>query len=203
MKKQLLLIALFAVSVCYSYSQAPTGFGVKGGITSSNLKFTNIGGSFDVSSDSKIGFYGGVFAQVGISEKFAIQPEVLYALYSSKLTVQSFGDADQNLSYVTIPLLAKYIQEGLSVFVGPQVGFVVSAKSKSGGSTDDIKDRFKSTDFSGVIGAGYTTLSGFGFDARYQIGLSDIASDDFSGTLGGGKVKNNALMFGVHYLFQR
>ena len=61
---------------------------------------------------------------------------------------------------------------------------------------DDIKSQFKTAEIAGVIGAGYTTLGGFGFDARYQLGLTDIVKDNSTGY----KLKNNNFQFGVHYL---
>ena len=62
--------------------------------------------------------------------------------------------------------------------MGPQISFLVSAKEKTSGTNEDIKDQFKSTEIAGIIGAGYTLPNGFGFDARYQLGLSSIAKDD-------------------------
>ena len=192
MKKLILVLNVFAISTATVNAQGTTNFGIKAGITSANLKFSGSGVS--VSADSKIGFYGGVFAQIGVSENFAVQPEVLYSLLGSK----SQGD-NLNLSYVSVPVLAKYIKEGLSIVLGPQVSVLVSAQDKSDGG-GDVKDQFKSTEIAGVIGAGYTLTNGFGFDARYQLGLSDIAKGS---DLEAVKVKSNAFMVGVHYRFHK
>ncbi|MEO6220187.1 MAG: porin family protein [Ginsengibacter sp.] len=194
MKKVILAMAVIAISTATVNAQGRTNFGVKAGMTSANLKFSGFGAN--ISTDSKIGFYGGVFAEIGISENFAVQPELLYSLLGAKSSDATNGDDKINLSYVSVPVLAKYIKDGLSIVLGPQIGFLVSAKEKTSGSNEDVKDDFETTDISGVIGAGYTTISGFGFDARYQLGLSNIAKDS-----GGGKLKNNAFMFGVHYRF--
>ncbi len=67
--------------------------------------------------------------------------------------------------------------------------------STEGGSTD-VKDSFKSTDFSGILGADYTFGAGFNIGARYQLDLSDI-NNSGSGTT----VKNTAFNITVGYTF--
>lgn len=189
MKKIIIAIAVIAFSTVGA--QAQTSFGVKGGMTSSNLKIS--GSGVNVTLSSKIGFYAGAFAEVGVSENFAVQPEVLYSLLGAQ---SKFMDETSklNLSYVNIPILAKYKSNGFFAVVGPQIGILVSAKDSDGNSS---KESFNSTDFSGVFGAGYTTMGGFGIDARYQIGFGNIAKD----TEGEGSLKNNAFYFGIHYQF--
>lgn len=187
MKNIILAIAVIAFST--AGAQAQTSFGLKGGMTSSNLKISD--GNLGISLSSKIGFYAGAFAEVGVSENFAVQPEVLYALLGAQAKFMG-ATSKLDLSYVNIPVLAKYKSSGFSVFAGPQIGILVSAKDTDGGSS---KDDYNSTDFSGVFGAGYTTMSGFGIDARYQLGFGNIVKD----TGGAGTVKSNAFYFGVHY----
>ncbi|MEO8764713.1 MAG: porin family protein [Ginsengibacter sp.] len=196
MKKIFLVVAVLTISTTIGYTQKINGFGIKAGITSANLKFS--GGGTSITADSKIGFYGGLLAQIGVSGKFAVQPEIIYSLLGTKFS-QGSGEDKLNLSYVCLPVLAKYIHEGFSIIIGPQVGFLVSAKEKTSGTNDDIKPSFKSTDIAGIIGAGYTFTNGVGFDGRYQLGLSNIGSNNEPFT-GGGKIKNNAFLFGLHYV---
>ena len=60
----------------------------------------------------------------------------------------------------------------------------------------DVKDNFKSTDFAVVLGIGYVKPStGFGFDLRYNTGLSNI-NENRSVTS-----TNNGFQLGVFYLF--
>ncbi len=197
MKKTISMLAVIFISIATVQAQGQTSFGIKAGATSANIKFS--GNGISISSKSKIGFYGGAFVQIGVSENFAVQPEVLYSLLGSQSS--DGGDNEKlNLSYVSVPVLAKYIKDGFSIVLGPQISFLASAKDKSSDGTQDIKDEFKSTEIAGVIGAGYTLQNGFGIDARYQLGLSDIGKgSDMEGI----KVKNNALMFGLHYRFPK
>lgn len=192
-----LLFAITAIAFTAVSAQAQTtSFGLKAGITAANIKES--GGGVSISLTSKIGFYAGAFAEVGVSDKFAIQPELFYNLLGAK--AKSDGESDGgklDLGYISLPVLVKYKSEGFSAFLGPQISYLLSAKSSGGGSSEDIKDQLKSTEIAGVIGAGYTLTNGFGFDARYQLGLSDISKD--SG--GEGSIKNSAFMVGVHYRF--
>ncbi|MEO9144312.1 MAG: porin family protein [Ginsengibacter sp.] len=192
MKK--LLFAITAIAFFTVSAQAQTSFGLKAGMTSANLKIS--GNGLSISMKSKIGFYAGAFADLGVSDQFSVQPELTYSLLGAKL--DSDGDKfKEDLGYINLPVLLKYNKEGFSAFLGPQIGYLLSAKSKSGSNSEDDKDSWKSTDFSGVIGAGYTLTNGFGFDARYQLGLSNIAKESD----GEGTVKNNAFMIGIHYRF--
>ncbi len=95
-------LSLCIISFC-SFAQITPSFGLKGGMTSSNLKYS--GG---ISSDPKIGFYAGLLAELGISENFAVQPEAFYALHGAKLKGSFAGinfDYNLNLSYVSVPIL--------------------------------------------------------------------------------------------------
>lgn len=190
MKK--IIIAIAVILFLTAGARAQTSFGLKGGMTSSNLKGSQ--GGLSVSLTSKIGFYAGAFAEIGVSENFAVQPEVIYSLLGAKLKSDSLK-YKEDLNYINIPVLAKYKNNGFSAFAGPQIGILLSAKNSNG---QTIKDEYNSTDFSGVVGAGYTTMGGVGFDARYQIGFGNVAKN--SGVV---SVKSNAFYFGVHYQFKK
>ncbi len=197
MRKLLFAITAIAFFTVSAKAQT-TSFGLKAGMTAANMKFS--GSGMSVSMKSKIGYYAGAFADIGVSDQFSVQPELFYSLLGSKIDVNS-GEGSvtgtEDLGYINLPVLLKYNKEGFSAFLGPQISYLLSAKSKSGGQTTDDKSNLKSTDFSGVIGAGYTLTNGFGFDARYQLGLSDIAKS----SAGEGTVKNSAFMVGIHYRF--
>jgi hypothetical protein len=80
---------------------------------------------------------------------------------------------------------------GFFLQTGPQYGFLMSAKAKDGGTTD-VKDQFKTGNFSWAFAAGYDTKGGLGFYARYNLGLSKIADD-------GSDVKTGTFQFGLRY----
>jgi len=144
------------------------------------------------SYDSKLSFHFGGLVEFGLSDKFSVQPEVLYSSVGAK-----DGDTSINENYLSIPVMAKYyVAEGFSLEVGPQVGILMSATAKNGSDSVDVKDSFKSTDFGAGLGAGYKMESGLFFSARYVLGLSNVLAD--SGSEWG---KNNVFQFSAGYKF--
>ncbi|WP_298115463.1 porin family protein [Flavobacterium sp.] len=178
MKKIILsLVAIAAFGV--ANAQEDMKFGAKAGINMSN--FTG-----DADTDSKIGFQVGAFAEFKVSEKFAVQPEILFSALGAK------DDSDNyNSNYILVPVMAKYyVAEGFSLEAGPQIGFLMSAKY---GDTD-IKDAYKSTDFALNLGAGYDVAENINIGLRYSLGLSNVSDI-------GGDVKTSNIALAVGYKF--
>lgn len=168
MKKIILIMSVFAFGFTNA-QEMKLGVKAGGGFT------TIVGG--ELSGGSQFGYHVGALAEFTLSEKFALQPELLFSKKGASFTF--FGiDQKTNLTYVDIPIMAKfYVMEGLSIEAGPQIGFLMSAKSKYDGETIDIKDDLKSLDYGLNIGAGYKLDNGLMFQARYCIGLADISKD--------------------------
>ena len=139
---------------------------------------------------TKIGINGGVQASIPLSSMFSVAPELVYSAQGAKAD----GDASLNLNYLNVPVLLQYNNaSGFFAHTGPQIGFLMSAKAKQGGETVDMKEFMNSTDFSWTIGLGFATQAGFGFNARYNIGLSELAD--------GSSSKNSVIQAGVFYNF--
>ena len=86
---------------------------------------------------------------------------------------------------------------GFRLQAGPQVGFLVNAKSETNNIDIDVKDNLKPVDFAIGAGVGYVNpASGLGIDARYNLGLSNIND---AGTV---KSSNRGFQLGVFYLFK-
>ncbi len=197
MKKFFTVLALASVIAASAQKNGnkPVEFGLKAGVNFSNIRES--GGGVSVSYSSLTNFVGGATALYNISNSFGIQGELLYTGSGAKAN----GDKIV-MSYLSIPVLAKYkvTNSGLGIFAGPQIGFLLSAKDKpSSGSSVDVKNSFKSSDFSGILGADYSFKGGFKVDARYQIGLSDISA---SGAGNSSTVKNTGFQITVGYTFK-
>src|SRR5687768_4209669 len=131
----------FFLAASFYGASAQVQFGVKAGANLATLTGDDVE---DVKS--KIGFNAGVFAEIPVSEQFSVKPELVYSLQGAKS--DGDGDAKINLSYINLPILAKYnISEGFFAEAGPQIGFLTTAKAKSDAGDFDIKDGFKSVDF--------------------------------------------------------
>jgi hypothetical protein len=196
-------VLFFTIAILtFSFVKAQEiSYGLKAGLNYSNWNFSYEGADYD----ARLAYHIGAVVEFGLSDKFAVQPELLYSAVGAQYTYDSSPTArvvsDDTmvyaLDYISIPVMAKYYAaEGLSLEVGPQIGILIAAKAKLGDESEDIKDELNSTDFGAAIGAGYKLENGLFFNARYVLGLSNILKD--SGDEWG---KNNAFQFSVGYKF--
>ncbi|RZK31943.1 MAG: PorT family protein [Hymenobacter sp.] len=116
--------------------------------------------------DYRFGFNAGVFANIGFAKLFAFQPELLYSQKGAKLDNNS--DIGIRLHYVDVPLAFHVNTDGFFFEAGPQVGFLVAAKSEIGSVSVDTKDSYKSVDFGYLAGLGYQLKHGLGVGLRYN-----------------------------------
>jgi hypothetical protein len=173
--------------VLTSFSQN-THFGVKAGLNSSSIKISD-GEDYD----SKLGFHIGGLAHIHISKHFAVQPELMFSTQGGQ---DDGDDFKLKLNYINLPVLAQYMFDGgFRLQTGPQIGFLTGAETKEGDVEIDVDDQIQSIDFSWVFGGSYLFPNGFGVDARYNLGISNIS--DISGF----EAKNRVFQFGVFYQF--
>jgi hypothetical protein len=193
MKKIFLLAAGIAL---VSAANAQVKFGAKAG-----LNLANVAGDVE-NTKMKAGFNVGGFAKIGLTETLSLQPELVFSTQGAKMEFDEEGinyDVKTNLNYINVPVLLQYnTTSGFFAETGPQFGFLMSAKAKADGEKEDIKDSFKSIDLGWAFGAGYLTKSNVGFNARFNLGLSNIADNGDDGDF---KVKNSVIQVGVFYVF--
>ena len=191
--KKILLTAAAVFALSYANAQ-DVKFGAKAGLNLSNL----VGDAMNTST--KVGFQIGGFAEIKVSEKFAVQPELVFSTLGAKYEVTYDEITEKSttaLSYLNIPVMAKFfVAEGFSLEAGPQIGFLMSAKDKSDGKSVDAKDYFKSIDFGLNFGAGYDVAKNINLGVRYSLGLSNIAKDS-----GDTKINNTNIALAVGYRF--
>lgn len=104
--KYIIFLSLFSISFA---TIGQTEFGVKGGI---NLTFFNEDQQqFGEDPEAEVGYFGGVFLDIPINERFHIQPEVLY---------KGVGD----FQFINAPIYAEYyVADELSLLVGPSLNY--------------------------------------------------------------------------------
>ena len=132
----------------------------------------------------KYGYNLGGFAEIGLSNKFSLEPEVLFNQYSSALdssyksiyeNVIASNQSKVKLNYLTIPLLLDYKFIGpIHLQAGPQFGILMN-QDKS--FLQNGANAFKNGDFSMVAGA-QIKLAQLRITGRYIIGLSNINDID-------------------------
>lgn len=190
MKKIILSVA--AVLTFGFVNAQDVKFGVKVGGNLTNIR-VDAGDVGTVVFKSNVGGQAGAFAEIKVVEKFAVQPEALFSYESSEIS-----GVDFNLSYVNVPVMAKYyVSDKISLQAGPQIGFLVAAKAKMDGESEDVKDQLKTTNFGLNFGLGYSFTEKVAVDFRYNVGLTEIAVDGFEG----GKMKLSGFSLALGYKF--
>lgn len=192
MKKAFFVLTLVAFCGYGAVAQGISG-GLKLGANFASQKFS--GDGVDLSLDGRTSLHGGFFLTIMVSETFGIQPELLYNSVGSKM---DFGSDDYVLQfdYLSVPVMFRYNPVPVfNIHAGPQFGFLLGAKGKMDGDSEDLKDGFKGLDLGLGVGAGVDLPMGVGFSARYVLGLTNIADDDSGDTT----VKNSAVQISVSY----
>jgi len=186
MKKILSLFAFLSLIAIGVNAQGISG-GVKLGMNLANQTISAEG--ITVSPSFRTSIHAGGYLTAMISEKFGVQPEVLYSGQGAKN-----GDFSFKANYITVPVMLRWNFTSLfSIHAGPQVGILMSAKEEMQGQTEDVKDEFKSTDIGVAAGIGIDLPIGLNFGFRFVKGMTNIAdSDDY-------KQKNYALQFSAGY----
>jgi len=179
---------LSCLSFFNSYAQEPlkketnTKFGVKAGVNFSNL-YTD-----DVDDNNMLtGFHVGGYAKIGLSDTFAIQPEISYTTKGAELVYSNIlfsGTGKFKLNYIEVPVLAVInVTENLSIQVGPYAAYLIDAKitNEASGNAFDFASNLDTDDYNrfdaGLVGGIDFDLGGFGFGARYNYGLTKVGKD--------------------------
>ncbi len=197
MKKTILLVTIailgFGVS---SSAQEYVNFGVKGGVN-----FTNMTSDGFEDNNSRTGFHLGLLAEIPLSDRFSLQPEVLYSTQGTEDEGSNYTD-EYKLDYIQLPVMAKfYLVDGLALEAGPSFNFLVNEEYdiESGlfslESDPDIASTFE---FAGAIGVSYKFNNGFFLNGRYMQGFTDVFdSDNFDDDA----INNNGFQLGVGFQF--
>lgn len=152
-------------------------YGIKGGLNLAKLKMSF--GGLSASSEDLVSFHAGFYGVLMTSEKFGIQPEIVY---SGQGGGGSGGSGNFNLGYINVPVMLRYtFTPGVSLQAGPQVGFLLSASVDG----TDAKSAMNSVEFGVGFGLGVERPSGVNFAFRYNLGISNTLSSDVNTALAG------------------
>lgn len=128
----------------------------------------------------KWGYTAGGFAEIKLSKKLFLQPEVMLNQFNTKLDTNYnniVGNTLQGLSsikldYLSVPLLLNYKLGGgfLSLQAGPQFGILID---KDNSLVQNTGNAFKKGDLS-MLGGLQLKVGAFRFNGRYFVGLNNI-----------------------------
>lgn len=155
--------------------------GIKGG-----LNYANLNGS-SIQTDAITSYHAGLLANISLLDSFSIQPEILYstqgASYKNALT-----EYKNELGYIQIPIMFKIgLTNSISLELGPQGSFLLSKKD------DVVLNNYNSYDFSANAGVGLKLTKALFLQARYSLGLTDIAKNT--------EVKNSVFQLSAGVMF--
>lgn len=188
-------------------------FGVKGGVSSSNVKFSDMNdlknltttdGLTDFAleqSKSKLGLHFGVFARIKVTSIW-IQPEILFTQTKNEVElsyVNSTNDAlsvvkEQKFNKIDVPVIIGWKFGPARLGLGPVASIMLSEKDElkdkladlAGMTSDDVESKFKNAVFGYQLVAGVDILKFATFDIKYEGNLSKLGSGI---TLGGDNYK--------------
>lgn len=169
--KKLILLALMFNLAFVMQAQNNIDFGITAGYL--NVRASVKGDGLTI-SDSASGFYAGLVVDIVATEKFHVQPELLY------LNAEE-GDA------LMLPIMGKfYIADKLNFQAGPQFVFTL----------EDMPDDFSSVEFGLAGGLGFDITEQFFLEGRYsfQINNSYTGPEDI-------KLRGNYLTLGAGFKF--
>lgn len=130
---------------------------------------------------SKFSFHLGAFAEFKFNDLFGLQTELIYSRQGDRgkhKDVKTWA----RVNYLNIPVLAKfYVWEGISVDLGPQLGFALNGKNKTKSGGTEVKtdiDHLNTVDLSFAMGLSYDFNMGLVVSARYNLGLTNVIEKD-------------------------
>jgi hypothetical protein len=178
MKKYLLPLLLLTGAK----AQAQTvHFGLKFGIGLSRFVGADVPDNSLIGTFRKFGINAGGLAEIGLTDHWSVQPELLYAVKGSKQIFSSPGSdqvLQQQLRYLDVPLLTKFKTHHVFVEAGPQAGLLLSAvetyEQGASASDTDNKGLFRTADFGYVLGLGVQDTNGLLLGVRYNGGFSNV-----------------------------
>jgi hypothetical protein len=186
MKKTILFLTLglglsTAAQAQYRGRGGNVSLGIKAGASLSSFVGADANTLGANAYEYRFGFNAGVFANIGFAKLFAFQPELLYSQKGAKLDNNS--DIGIRMHYVDVPLAFHVNTDGFFFEAGPQVGFLVAAKSEVGSTSVDVKNSYKSVDFGYLAGLGYQLKHGLGIGLRYNGAFTNFPNSTTIGSV--------------------
>jgi hypothetical protein len=234
--KKIVITSLMMFSVC-AFSQE-IKFGAKVGLNLSNLI-----GDYPTAineHNSKMGINIGGFAEYKINEKFTLQPELLFSTQGNTYGLKTYygggsyydgAEYNVKLNYLNLPIILKYkIIDKLNIEFGPQIGFLMSAKTiidvtedsrdpsqnysvevdllndgiyNFGGTYIQGKAGANRLDFSFNLGSSYDITEKIFIQGRYNFGLTNVDKYSTNGSsTTSWNMKNSVFQISLGYRFK-
>lgn len=175
MKKALCLLLLSILYLNAGAQEKVFSFGPKAGLSVSNL-------GNKPAVRERIGFYAGMLFHIKLNDHWRLQPEAYFSQQGARQPKGTVThQTTEYYNYLAFPLLAQYrFTKRFYVEAGAQLGILVNGRLKTyydesalgtGGFTSHHENTF---DLIVPAGAGYQLNRHFGFNLRYNQGITNI-----------------------------
>ena len=199
MKKLASILALvFLTIVSSAQSLIPIKYGIKAGVNFSSLNISSIEGVQPTDNSSQMGIAAGFIVHIPLSDKWFINPDVLYSQKGAKFNYAFTRDYEINqrdeykttnqvtLSYVELnPTISYKATDKLALNFGPSVSFLIGEDF----TQDPIRDITNTTniltdgsveaaslDVGLNLGLSYFFTEHFLIDTRVYTGFMEVAT---------------------------
>lgn len=203
----LLLVALFSLFSTAGFAQntpplvvrnaTPTkknSFGLKGG-----LNLANLGGNAR-GTTMKLSFHLGVYLAVPVSKRASIQPEFVYSVQGTQVKSRGNPTLRLNYNYLNVPIMLNVnVFDDLAIQLGPQVGFLATAKATDGSNSQSLTNQLNRVDLGLCFGICQKWNSGASIGVRYNMGLTTTTKDDPANNNGSQSFPNRVLQISVGF----
>jgi outer membrane phospholipase A len=191
-----LIILILLVSISVNAQTSKIKFGVKSGMNLSKYTPEMYLGNTRISDyQGKLGFYIGGFTNIKISDKFKIQPELLFSNQGTKRVFEDVSLNDSNLntiatgdieykineSVISLPITLQYfITNKFNFEGGIQLGYIINRKEEItknpfeqflGDNSINNNVDYDKFDLGFNLGLGYNLLENVRINTRYFLGL--------------------------------
>jgi hypothetical protein len=193
MRKILCLLLTISIS---QIGLSQGNFEVKAG---TNLYYIHSKTETENFDNPKLGFVIGGAYDMKVSDRFSIQPELLFSTQRSQ---ETYYNNTIKTNYVNLPVLFKFhpVASNFSLYAGPQVSFLSNVKRKVNDQTIVYRDAVNKTDLGGTAGLGYLfPKCRITADVRYYFGTLNVLQDQQSGT----KTRNRLWSVMIGYSFAK
>jgi hypothetical protein len=199
--KKIPLMLVFLFAGYFGYSQL--AFGIKSGANLATIKGSNVDPKY------RVGWYVGGLMNISIYKKLFIQPELLFSAkgggYYDNIGQINHLKSTIRLNYFTASVLFNYKFDcNTSLFLGPEVGYLVSAYNVLWGKQKfNVSDNYPVKFDVGVdVGLDYKLTKNVGIEIRYNYGFRNMFVTDATGTrIGWSYAGNRVFQLGAFYSF--
>ncbi len=168
-------VILFLVMITFgsnAFTQDAGDFSFKGGMNVSTL------GGKESGSSAKLGYHIGFSGEKRYYQELGVKAELMVSLQGARSSQVS--ELKLNYTYLVLPVIAAiYINEGTSLDLGLQGGYLLRAIQKDGGVKINIRDNVNNWDLSGIFGLSYGKSYGR-IGIRYVLGISNTNGSFFT-----------------------